>query len=55
MYTHLLTVLKLINDIEKKQNSKIKNIRVFNKDFKKKRFKVEKKELQKLKENIKKK
>lgn len=55
MYTHLLTVLKLINDIEKKQNSKIKNIRVFNKDFKNKRFKVEKKELQKLKENIKKK
>ena len=54
MYTHLLTVLKLINDIEKKQNSKIKNIRVFNKDFKNKRFKVEKKELQKLKENIKK-
>lgn len=55
MFTHLLTILKLINDIEKKQNQKIKNIRVFNEDFKNKRFKVEKKELQKLKENIKKK
>ena len=40
MYTHLLTILKLINDIEKK-NKRINNLKISN-NFKNKKFKLDK-------------
>ena len=40
MFTHLLTILKLINDIEKK-NKRINNLKISN-NFKNKKFKLDK-------------
>lgn len=56
MFRHLLTILKLIDEIEKteeKEKPKIKNVKIFNKNFKNQKFKIEKEDLQRIKENIK--